>query len=188
MHEACAQIVPGDETRRRELMTGVIHEYESPLVSYAMRLVGGDLANAQDVVQNVFIRLYQKWPPGMKPGAQLKAWLYRAVHNEAVDLVRRDQRRYKLHERQAAEPTAVKCEDGVHCEIEEKDRKALVLKLLSKLDTRERQVVLLRMQQGLSYKEIAAVTERTVGNVGNILHHAVQKLAAKVRRLEGGLA
>jgi RNA polymerase sigma factor (sigma-70 family) len=49
----------------------------------------------------------------------------------------------------------------------------------------ERQVLLLRLEEGLSYKEIAAVTERSVGNVGKVLHHAVKKLSEKAK--EAGL-
>ena len=187
MHEESAQIAPGREPRRRELIETVVQEHESPLLGYALRLVGGDLSSAQDVVQNVFIKLLHKWPPGMRPGKKLKAWLFRSVHNEAVDLVRKDQRRKGLHEREAVESGSRGCSNP-YSELVESDRKKLVLSLLERLGERERQVVLLRLQQGLSYKEIADVTGRTVGNVGNILHHAVQNLAVDVRRLERGLA
>ena len=56
----------------------------------------------------------------------------------------------------------------------------MVLTELRRLHEREQQVVLLRLQEGLSYKEIAEVTGRTEGNVGNILHHAVKKLSKRL--------
>lgn len=188
MHEKSAQTVPDTEARKRRLMEKVIHEYESPLLGYAMRLVGGDLSNAQDVVQNVFIKLYRKWPPHMKPGPRLKSWLFRAVHNEAVDLIRKDQRLSRLHESEAAEPTRQRVAGDARSTLDEKERRELVMQLLKELRFPEKQVVLLRLQQEMSYKDIAAVTGRTVGNIGNILHHAVKKLAASMRNLEGGVA
>jgi DNA-directed RNA polymerase specialized sigma24 family protein len=42
--------------------------------------------------------------------------------------------------------------------------------------------VILRLQEGLSYQEIAGITGRTEGNVGCILHHAVKKIAAGLKK------
>ena len=49
----------------------------------------------------------------------------------------------------------------------------------------ERQVLLLRLQEGLSYEEIAGVTGRSSGYVGTLLHQAVRKLAATIQKQEG---
>ena len=65
------------------------------------------------------------------------------------------------------------------------EREALVLSCLPALPPLQRQVVLLRLQQGLSYSDIAEVVGETSGYVGNLLHHAIKTLAAEVRRREG---
>lgn len=57
-----------------------------------------------------------------------------------------------------------------------------VLAAVRKLDLTEQQVVLLRLQEGLSYQEIGGITGRSEGNVGCILHHAVKKLGRWVQR------
>lgn len=174
------------ESRRRAQMVSVLQEYEGPLLRYAARILHNDATSAQDVVQNVFLKLFKQWQPGTRPDKRLKGWLFRVTHNEAVDYIRGESRRRDLYDRQGHEATA--CPDGVHCDNSEEERKAVVLGLLEKLHPREQQVVLLRLQQGLSYDEIAGITGRSRGNVGNILHHAVKKLAARVQTLEGGLA
>ena len=61
-----------------------------------------------------------------------------------------------------------------------------MLRHLKRLHPREQQVVLLRLEQGLSYHEISEITGRSEGNVGNILHHAVRKLSTILQK-EGGL-
>lgn len=172
--------------RRREQMNLVLKEYEAPLLRYAARILHNDDASAQDVVQNVFIKLFKQWKPGTHPSARLKGWLFRVTHNEAVDLIRKESRRRDLHDRQLHEPT--QCADAAHCAPSHDERKDLVLSLLNRLHPREQQIVVLRLQQGLSYEEIAGITGRSRGNVGNILHHAVKKLAARVQTLEGRLA
>lgn len=168
------------------LMEAIVMEYETALLRYAQRITGShDLA--QDVVQNAFIRLARKWRADFRPSPQMKSWLYRVTHNEAVDQIRREVRHRERYQRAAVEAVEP-CPDGIHCDLSE-DRRNQVLELLGSLRHHEQQVVLLRLQQGLSYAQIAEVTGRSQGNVGNILHHAVAKLARLVRSKapKGGL-
>jgi len=51
-----------------------------------------------------------------------------------------------------------------------------LLELVEQLPSRDREVVTLKFQQGLSYKEISEVTGLTVSNVGYVLHHALKEL------------
>lgn len=158
----------------------VVAQYESALLRYATRLVN-DSSAAQDVVQDVFIKLCRSWRNGVQPGAQLKSWLFRVTHNAAVDYIRKESRLRVLHERQAEElaPTAPARQTR---DIQAREAMELALEHLKRLDPREQQVVVLRLQEGMSYREIAEVTQRSEGNVGCILHHALKKLAASLRR------
>jgi len=160
-------------------MEAVVAHYETALLRYATRIVNSPTL-AQDVVQNVFIKLYRGWEEGMKPSAKLKGWLYRVTHNEAVDFVRKESRLKVLHERHA-EKELDECPDGKNCPAAE-DKKRLVLMHLRQLSPVEQQILLLRMEEGFSYKEISEATGRSEGNVGNILHHAVKKLSMIMKK------
>jgi RNA polymerase sigma factor (sigma-70 family) len=166
-----------EHSDRASLMEAIVAEHETGLLRYATRLLNNRAA-AEDVVQNVFIKLLRVWEDGMRPSEHLKAWLFRVTHNEAVDQIRRESRLHLLHAKHAEEQDA-DCPDGVNCGDDEK--RQLVLTHLRKLDPREQQVVLLRLEEGLSYRDIADATGRTIGNVGNILHHAVQKLSRSLK-------
>ena len=170
------------EASRADLMEAIVNEHESALLRYATRMLHNPHA-AQDAVQNVFIRLFQAWQDGWRPSGRIKSWLYRATHNEAVDQMRKETRRRTLHEKAAIEQTQ-NCPDGIHCPNPSDTRMAQVLEHLDRLHPRERQVILLRLEEGLSYADIAQVTGRSEGNVGNILHHAAVKLS---RSLAGRL-
>ncbi len=165
---------------RTKVMEAIVSQHETALLRYAARLVNSPTA-AQDVVQNVFIKLFQKWDGHSQPAATLKSWLFRVTHNEAVDFIRRESRLRVLHEKHAEERTLA-CPDGRNCPASEAEKKATVLTHLKRLHPREQQVVLLRLEQGLSYKEIAGITGRSQGNVGNILHHAVHKLSSILKQ------
>ncbi|MFN2351679.1 MAG: sigma-70 family RNA polymerase sigma factor, partial [Kiritimatiellia bacterium] len=57
-----------------------------------------------------------------------------------------------------------------------------VLECLRHLSVPEQQIMVLRLQEGLSYREISRITGRTEGNVGCILHHAVKKVSTKLKK------
>ena len=160
-------------------METIVAEHETPLMRYATRILNSPF-EAQDVVQNVFIKLFEGWKKGMRPSEHLRGWLYRATHNEAVDHIRRESRLRILHDKQAEEKNA-DCPTGQDCEMSNEERRQTVMTQLRKLHPREQQVVLLRLEEGLSYTEISRITGRSEGNVGNILHHAVKKLAERLK-------
>ncbi len=164
---------------REKKMEAVMAEFESPLLRYAARILNNPVS-AEDVVQNVFIKLFKAWPEGEHPTDKLKPWLYRVTHNEAVDYIRKESRLHDLHEKQAAEDQVV-AYAGSDKAASVGEKRALVLSLLHQLHPREQQIILLRLEEGLSYKEISAVTGRSEGNVGNVMHHAVKKLSEKIR-------
>ena len=154
-------------------MEAIMARHETALLRYATRIVGNS-EFAQDVVQNTFIKLYKNWKKGMRPSPKLKAWLYKVTHNEAVDLIRKESKRRTLHTKFADDS---ECADGEHCPASQSDKTQMVMEHIHKLSTSERQVLLLRLEEGLSYKEISNVTGRSQGNVGCILHNAVKKLS-----------
>ena len=134
-----------DSAERTRRMEAIVAEHETVLLRYAARILSNPHA-AQDVVQNVFIKLFRNWQTTPQPAQQLKGWLFRVTHNEAVDHIRRESRLKLLHTRDAEE-SAMACPDGLHCGESVEERKAAVLRHLRRLHPREQQVVLLRMQQ-----------------------------------------
>ena len=184
-----------DMLQRQRLIEAVVDEFEQPLLRYATRILrNGTLA--QDVVQNVFVKLFRQWQPNQRPNASLKPWLFRVTHNEAVDVIRAEERRKGLHQRSVIDanadegttPPSWQCHFGYPSaggECSDEERRQLVFASLEILTLEERQVVLLRLQQGMSYDEIGVVMNRPRGSVGAILHVAVKKLADVIGRKEG---
>ena len=78
---------------------------ESPLLAYARRL-RGDFAVAEDVVQDAFMKLHTQFKKVLTP----QPWLYRTVHNLAVDHQRRSNRTRPMPSHRAI------CSSGIGCE------------------------------------------------------------------------
>ena len=158
----------------------IVSEYEAGLLRYAARLVN-DYNVAQDVVQDTFIRLFRKWEDKLEPSPKISSWLYRVAHNCAVDYLRKETRHHVLHRRQAREKRQfVPPDRGEGFRISAEAERAAAA--LGMLDLREQQLVVLKVYEEKSYREISEITGLTVSNVGYILHHAMKKLAAELKK------
>jgi len=123
------------------------------LVLYARQWL--DRAAAEDVVQEVYLRLLsQRTPP-----QNVKAWLYRAVRNEAISQQRSSQRR-KQREQKSAE-TEVWFEPDQGTWIDGASAKAA----LQSLPDAQREVILLRIWGQMTLKEIAQITGSSTSSV-----------------------
>jgi RNA polymerase sigma-70 factor (ECF subfamily) len=155
----------------------VVTRFERPLLRYARSIVGrGDAA--QDVVQEAFVRLLGK----VRSVRDLSAWLGRVTHNLAIDHLRREARMRKLHTAVAAEPPPPE-PAGSSAMTPALERE------LQRLAVNERAVIVLKVIEGKSYKEISALTGLSTSNVGYLIHHGLKKLASQlegVKVVEGG--
>ena len=165
---------------RHDRFEKIVEQYETPLLRYAGRVLNNRNL-AQDVVQCAFVKLFQAWRGEFEPSPSMSSWLYRVTHNCAVDVVRKSSRRQQLHERHAEEKSAR--EQGVEqADGQVEDIRELITQVMDVLNLRERQLVVLKVYEEKSYKEIAEIADLSVGNVGYILHHAMKKLAQRIRK------
>ncbi len=160
----------------------LVSRYEGPLLRYVTRILR-DADAAQDVVQNTLIKLLKRWKDALEPSPQMSAWLYRVAHNGAVDYIRKESRKRDLHVRHSEE---VKTGETLAMpEIRERSEALeLAESLLGVLSLREQQLVVLKVYEEKSYRELSAITGLGQGNVGYILHHAMKKMAQAARDLQ----
>lgn len=173
--EASAE-APGWETIE-ELFAAL----ESPLLAYVLRLTG-DRATAEDVLQEAFMKLHVQFDEVREP----RAWLYRTVHNLALNHQRRAGKIVPLNA--PGEDGASGAEDSADPlplpdeQIARWEGIGLVRLSVAALDKRSRELVRLKFDEDLSYKEISARTGLTVGHVGYLLHHALKAIAAELAK------
>jgi RNA polymerase sigma factor (sigma-70 family) len=156
---------------REEFVEQALAEYEGPLIGYAMGILH-DLDRARDVVQDTFIRLYQQDREKVSRG--LKTWLFTVCRNRALDILRKEKRMVALDDDAAVR---IQSDDtGPDHAADWDERVAQVMKALDRLSENQREVIQLKFQQGLSYKEISDVTNLSSGNVGFLLHTGLKRL------------
>lgn len=157
----------GDEAALGEL----VERHWTPLVKYACRLEG-DLDRAEDVVQETFVRLWQK-RAGWTLRGTVKAYLYRIARNLAL------QEQEKKLVRKRWRDSAVMDQPLEPSPAEQLESRALQLELehaLHALAPRRREIVILARFHGLSYREIAEVMGISSQTVANQMSAALKQL------------
>ena len=155
---------------------------ESPLLGYALRL-SGQLSAAEDMVQEAFMKLHAQFENVREP----RRWLYRTVHNQALNHRRQTDKIVPLNPQgegdaqaatDATDPQPLPDE-----QIARWEGIGLVRLSLEALDERSRELIQLKFNEGLSYREISTRTGLKVGHVGYLLHHALKSIADELAKL-----
>lgn len=178
-------VMPPDQPSTEPSGANTIEELfvalESPLLSYALRLMG-ERTMAEDLVQEAFMRLHEQFEKVLEP----RRWLYRTVHNLALNQRRRAGKTIPLYGM-----TAEGVEPGLEAtdpqplpdeQIARWEGIGLVRLRLQGLDQRGQELIRLKFMEGLSYKEISARTGLTTGHVGYLLHHAIKAVADELAK------
>lgn len=166
------------------MLERVVDRFETPLLRYAAGIVR-DHALAQDAVQEAFVALSSQWCRGQTPASDdhLRNWLYKATHDKAISILRAEQARNRAHEGFAREAAVeADCASGGSGAIPHETKLQVLAESLDALIPSRRQVLLLRLQQGLDHESIAKITGHSVPHCRKLLHEAVKILNAEVAR------
>lgn len=158
--------------------------YQHSLLRFVGKLLG-DHDAAQDVVQETFLQVARR-PGRLLEVTSCHNWLLRVARNLGVSRIRRDSRARKhteiLKERVAAERTEA---DSPARALEKEELHAAVRTAIDRLAPRYREVLLLKIEEEKSYREISEITGLTVTNVGYLLHRAMKELSIKLNHARG---
>ena len=136
-----------------------MRSYETPVFNYVLRLVG-DRALAEDLTQEVFLRVYQGLP-SFSLRSRFTTWMFQVTKNRVLDELRAVERRPR---------TVVAIEDAPSLEVldtplENLEEMDAVWRAINDLSVDLRMALLLRDVVGLSYTEIADSLEITLATV-----------------------
>ena len=160
------------------LLRSAMSDFEIPLTKFAVSILG-DLEQARDVVQDTFLKLYKQDPEKVRQ--KVRSWLFTVCRNHCYDLIKRNMKTSNLKEDEIS--YIASSEDNPFQVIsflegrEEIDEKIKILySLIEELPSRQREVMRLKFQANLSYKEIAETIGISTSNVGFVMHTALKKL------------
>jgi RNA polymerase sigma-70 factor (ECF subfamily) len=153
-----------------KIITEALDRYERVLVSYAKEITG-DLESARDAVQETFLRLSRQDVVALEP--RLRPWLFLVCRNCALDH-RRKVVRFRAEPIEDDEWLSDEPSPPMHA-IAAEDAGRL-RELVAALPRQQRELIKLKFEAGLSYKEMAEALRTSVSTVGVQLHDAIKTL------------
>jgi len=173
---------------RESAMTQLIGRYERPLYRFIFQMVG-DAHLAEDLFQETFLRLHHARATFVQ-GAPLKPYIFRVALHAIYDFRKRKSRRKIRVSLEAQQPgasdgesTQVKLGDVLpgssgdpSSDSEQREKEALVRRAVEALPEAEREVVLLRIFEGLSFAHIAEITRVPLATAKSRMIYALRRL------------
>jgi len=194
---------PGDEVKENDdarcvqrFLAGDDGGYEELVLRYQRRIFNLSLrylnveSEAQEVTQEIFIKVYKNLK-GFRGEAKFSTWLYQVAVNHCKNKLKYLKRRHYYtsdsmeqtmetddgeikHQYAASEPSPL--EEATTHDVKERVRAAI-----EKLGPEQREAIVLRDLQGLSYEEVAEITGQALGTVKSRIHRARSELARILR-------
>ncbi len=166
-------------TQDQELYREIVHRYQDKLLRYATCLTQNE-GRAADVTQEAFIKAFINLN-GFDTGKKFSSWIYRIVHNEAINSLKKYGRETSLES--SREASNLPTNDG---DIQEDLNRELLKKAaaacLDKLPLAYRSPLALFYLEGRSYEEISDVLRIPIGTVGTHINRGKKMLAEIWRR------
>ena len=154
----------------------IVRTYETPVYNYVLRLVG-DRALAEDLTQEVFLRVYQGLPK-FSLRCRFTTWLFQVTKNRVLDELRANERR----------PRSVVTIDDIpplevlDAPVERVEAMDAVWRSVDDLNVDLKMALLLRDVVGLSYTEIADSLEITLATVKWRIYKAREEVQLALAR------
>lgn len=158
----------------------LIERYEAKLMRYINRLGVRRPEDQDDVLQEIFIKVYRNLN-GFDTSLSFSSWIYRIAHNEAISWYRKSTIRPEGHLVASSEEILTflrSSEASAEVIFDESLNAELVSEALSKINEKYREVIILRYFEHKEYEEISDILKIPMGSVGTLLHRGKKQLAA----------
>lgn len=156
--------------------TILIERYQNLIFAYLFRFLYNNEENAQDVTQNVFLKVYKNLR-AIDTSKPIKPWIYRIAHNEALNFIRSHKRRAEF---QLEDEDWNKFHNEEPDQLEEAEQVELVKKAIDRLKPKYREVIVLHYFEEKSYEEISAIFNIPRGTVGVLINRAKKQITRAI--------
>ena len=161
----------------RSAFGALIREHQRSVLLLALRMSRGDEQLAREVVQKTFLKAWTH-RDGFRGEASFKTWVLRIAHNLCSNELRRAWRKRELTPvDRGGEPAELgSVEPRAFDALAVAQARGLLRDAVEALPGRQRSVVLLRVYQELSFREVGEVCGITPNNAKVSFHHAVRNI------------
>jgi RNA polymerase sigma-70 factor (ECF subfamily) len=160
----------------------IMERYQKKLLAYILRISGFSREDAEDVLQEVFIKIYVNLN-SFDDNLKFSSWIYRITHNEVINNYRKKKSRPQcvmdldddFLNNLASDFKTDGFTDGQFL-------KENVKKTMEGLDPRYREVLILRFWEDKDYKEISDILKKPMGTVATLISRAKNSFQEEIKR------
>jgi len=174
-----ARVQKGDQTAFEK----IYRKYSSRILHYIIRVSGTHSSQAQDILQDVFLKVIEKRRFFMEQ-TNFSAWIFTIAHNCCLNELRRTGIRNEIVFNEYEEynnGTSGETNPPLMESIDRDDFNKRLMRLLSEYDPDQRGAFILRFQENMSIREIAGIQNCPEGTVKSRLHYMLKKLAGQLK-------
>jgi RNA polymerase sigma-70 factor (ECF subfamily) len=142
--------------------------------------------DAEDITQDVFVRLWRHIGKYRHEESKLSTWLYKITTNCCLDFTKSRHTRAERSAMDIDEVNEIPSVNTAERDLHQRELNALVLKAAHTLAPKQRMVFILRDLEGLSPEEVGQALDMSAANVKSNLCHARQKIASILKPLTYG--
>ena len=150
----------------------IVNKYKDKIYWHARRMTGNHL-DADEIVQEVLLVLYKKLKD-FQFKSSLYTWIYRITSTRTINHLKKKKIKQIFSIDEAA--NKLSHSDDIVKNFEDKEKLQRVEKALQKIPTKQREVFLFRVYEGLSYEEISQITGKSIGGLKANYFHAANKI------------
>lgn len=168
----------------------VVEKYEEKLLKYIMRITNIDLEEAENLLQEVFIKVYKNINE-FNEGLTFSSWIYRIAHNITIDYYRKNKDKKEVS-LQTDDEDYVNLIELLESDInieEEYKKKELLIKIMNtinQLDTKYKEILILKFLEEKNYSEISDILKIPEWTVATLINR--WKKQFKIKAEENNLS
>lgn len=155
----------------------LVERYEQKLLRYIKRLTGHYNDQAEDILQEVFIKIYRNLN-NFDPSLKFSSWAYRIAHNESINHIRKKKETTPIETDDTETANLInilESDTNIQEETSQKELATKIRQVIYKLPKKYRDVIILYYLEDKDYQEISDILKKPTGTVGTLLSRAKDK-------------
>ncbi|HPO11269.1 MAG TPA: RNA polymerase sigma factor [bacterium] len=150
----------------------IIERYEKKLLNYIFRISDMTQEEAEDILQEVFIKVYL-YINDFDKNLKFSSWIYRITHNLVIDKVRKEKFIVKINSEDKNKIIEkIKDDFNIEKEIDNTLLKQNIDKIFSEMDKKYKDILELKYLEDKDYNEISDILSKPIGTVGTLINRA----------------
>ena len=160
----------------------IVERYEKPLLRYILRISNVSREEAEDILQEVFLKAYQNLNDFDKK-LKFSSWIYRITHNEVISKWRkRNSRATEIGIDEADATHFFQSTFNIESEMDAKILAKEIQQILTKLPSKYREVLVLRFIEDKDYEAIGDILRKPAGSVATLISRGKKQFLQEVEK------